>query len=70
MQTLSRDIKRHFTSMDYSLVINPVALRKAKIVCNFGLFECNRVKLLSAPKIITAGVNMTTNAQLGKLSSK
>ena len=23
--------------------INPIALRKAKIVCNFGLSECNRV---------------------------
>ena len=26
--------------------INPIALRKAKIVCNFGLSECNRVKVL------------------------
>ena len=25
-------------------LINPIALRKAKIVCNFGLSECNRVK--------------------------
>ena len=25
-------------------MFNPVALRKAKIVCNFGLSECNRVK--------------------------
>ena len=24
---------------------NPIALRKAKIVCNFGLSECNRVKM-------------------------
>ena len=24
--------------------INPIALRKAKIVCNFGISECNRVK--------------------------
>ena len=24
--------------------LNPIALRNAKIVCNFGLFECNRVK--------------------------
>ena len=23
---------------------DPIALRKAKIVCNFGLPECNRVK--------------------------
>ena len=27
--------------------INPTALRKAKIVCNFGLSECNRVKLVN-----------------------
>ena len=26
------------------LLLNPSALRKAKIVCNFGLSECNRVK--------------------------
>ena len=26
--------------------LNPIALRKAKIVCNFGLSECNRVKLI------------------------
>ena len=25
--------------------INPIALRKAKIVCNFGLSECNRVNI-------------------------
>ena len=28
----------------YGAYLNPVALRKAKIVCNFGLSECNRVK--------------------------
>ena len=27
-----------------SPILNPFALRKAKIVCNFGLSECNRVK--------------------------
>ena len=26
------------------IMFNPVALRKAKIVCSFGLSECNRVK--------------------------
>ena len=26
-------------------LLNPIALRKAKIVYNFGLSECNRVKL-------------------------
>ena len=25
-------------------VFNPIALRKAKIVCNFGFSECSRVK--------------------------
>ena len=25
--------------------INPIALRKAKIVCNFGLSKCNRLNL-------------------------
>ena len=28
--------------------LNPVALRKAKIVCNFGLSECNRVKIYNS----------------------
>ena len=27
-----------------STALKPIALRKAKIVYNFGLFECNRVK--------------------------
>ena len=34
----------HFIT-GYAHSINPIALRKAKIVYNFGLFECNRVKL-------------------------
>ena len=25
-------------------IVDPIALKKAKIVCNFGLSECNRVK--------------------------
>ena len=29
----------------FSVCINPIALRKAKIVYNFGLSECNRVKM-------------------------
>ena len=28
------------------VLVNPIALRKAKIVCNFGLSECNRVETL------------------------
>ena len=27
------------------VIFNPIALRKAKIVYNFGLSECNRVKM-------------------------
>ena len=30
--------------------VNPTALRKAKIVCNFGLSECNRVKIWGLKK--------------------
>ena len=30
---------------DVSMGINPIALSKAKIVYNFGLSECSRVKL-------------------------
>ena len=33
----------HFKGI-FSLIMNPFALRKATIVCNFGLSECNRVK--------------------------
>ena len=29
----------------HGALFNPIALRKAKIVYNFGLSECNRVKL-------------------------
>ena len=29
-------------------VLNPTALRKSKIVCNFGLSECNRVKAVQS----------------------
>ena len=42
----------HKTDLDFGIVLekktylllNPIALRKAKIVYNFGLSECNRVK--------------------------
>ena len=29
------------------VLFNPIALRNAKIVCNFGLSECNRVNVVS-----------------------
>ena len=38
---------RHTNSL-YVMVFNPTALRKAKIVHNFGLSECNRVKTFEA----------------------
>ena len=31
---------------------NPIALRKAKIVCNFGLSECSRVIVVSSYEFI------------------
>ena len=34
-----------FTSPDVLVLLNPIALRKAKIAYNFGLSECNRVKM-------------------------
>ena len=36
------------------LALNPVALRKAKIVCNFGLSECNRVKVVFLIRVCTS----------------
>ena len=32
-------------NLTVNVVFNPIALRKAKIVCNFGLSECNRVEV-------------------------
>ena len=37
--------KPHYYKLTMSF-INPIALRKAKIVCNFGLSECSRVNQL------------------------
>ena len=31
----------------FGFCLNPIALRKAKIVCNFGLSECNRVTVIN-----------------------
>ena len=31
------------------IILNPIALRKAKIVFNFGLSECNRAELFMLP---------------------
>ena len=36
------------------IVFNPIALRKAKIVCNFGLSEHNRVKLYAILAFLSA----------------
>ena len=40
----STHIEKHLLLKKQFFPFNPTALRKAKIVCNFGLFECNRVK--------------------------
>ena len=37
-------IKKRKICPNSTLFFNPIALRKAKIVCNFGLSECNKVK--------------------------
>ena len=37
----------HTSTLVLFTVFNPIALRKAKIVCNFGLSECRRVKLVT-----------------------
>ena len=44
----------------------PVALRKAKIVCNFGLSECNRVNIpkRSVMQRQTANVSITCSEPL------
>ena len=39
------DVEEMKPNFEFTFVFfNPVALRKAKIVYNFGLSECNRVK--------------------------
>ena len=35
-------------------VFNPITLKKAKIVCNFGLSECNRVKDIRIHLLVSA----------------
>ena len=37
-------LKLFFSLCKLSAPVNPTALRKAKIVYNFGLSECNRIK--------------------------
>ena len=50
-------LKLEFSGKD-GLIVNPIALRKAKIVYNFGLFECNRVSKLNI-KSLLAGPHST-----------
>ena len=40
-ETLSLSV---LSSFQMGVTINPIALKRAKIVYNFGLSECNRVK--------------------------
>ena len=39
-------VSKHKISSRSACIFNPMALRKAKIVYNFGLSECNRVKVI------------------------
>ena len=39
------DLPKTCKDFQVSLNINPIALRKTKIVYNFGLLECHRVKV-------------------------
>ena len=40
---LSLTIFVQFQIIFYEKILNPIALRKTKIACNFDLSECNRV---------------------------
>ena len=50
--------------VNFMAIINPIALRKAKIVCNFGLSECNKVKALCLALIITEFCQEISHTQL------
>ena len=41
---LDVSVPKHIRIATSQEMINPITLRKVKIVCNFGLSECNRVK--------------------------
>ena len=44
MDILSQELGTYFLTASHKIIhFTPIALRKAKIVCNFGLSECNRV---------------------------
>ena len=44
----AKDKRKRLKQVPYNVIItvNPIALRKAKIVYNFGFSECNRVNIL------------------------
>ena len=48
----------HATIFCHQIVFNPIALRKAKIVYNFGLSECNRVKQVDMMHAIYLSCNI------------
>ena len=43
-EMLSKSIFRGLSFYTINLRVNHIALRKAKIACNFGISECNMVK--------------------------
>ena len=57
-------LKERICSMEHILYFNPIALRKAKIVFNFDLSECNRVKGRS-----TSGRGSLPRKAIGKSQS-
>ena len=46
------------------MVSSHIALRKAKIVCKFGLSECNRIKVVAKLKDLVAIIEGHVTAQL------
>ena len=56
--------------MKVIIYFNPVALRKAKIVHNFGLSECNRVKhvTIACPEIYTRIIQVRGEKKIFSLS--
>ena len=50
----------HLSAYCHKTEFNPTALRKAKILCNFGLSECNRVNQKTKLKVYTVVTKIIT----------
>ena len=51
--------------MDMDCLFSPITLSKAKIVYNFGLSECNRVKPIAVRKDIIVYTNLAFLSVIG-----